>query len=94
LPLSRQGTIVTNFPDPVPPKLSEHSLLEQRERAAADLVKVLEQVRAEIARARALLDRIGREQTIDLHRGERQALLAPRIDAKAGSTSFNGDQKP
>jgi hypothetical protein len=85
---AQRGPCVTNIPSPFPPKLTEHALLEQRERAAADVVKVLALVKAEIARARALLDRIGREQSVDPHQHKRHALVAPRLDPQLGSTLF------
>jgi hypothetical protein len=80
---------VANVPSP---QLSDRSLVEHRERVAADIVKVLGQVRAEIARARAILDRLGRERNADVHRSERRPLLIPHVDTKLGPTLFNDDK--
>jgi hypothetical protein len=40
------------------------AIIEQRERAAADIVKVLEQTKAELARARELLMRLSRRASV------------------------------
>jgi len=39
---------------------SRDAIIEQREQAAADIVKVLEQTKAELARAQELLTRLSR----------------------------------
>jgi len=80
---------VANIP---PPQLPHRSLLAQRERVTADIVKVLGQVRAEIARARAILDRLGRERNADVQMTERRTTLMPHVDTKLGSTLFNDDK--
>jgi hypothetical protein len=49
----RRVELAPNTNDPV---------VEQREQAAAHVVKVLENVRAELARAEALLERLSRER--------------------------------
>jgi hypothetical protein len=74
-------------------KLTQNALLEQRERAAADLVKVLTQVKEELARARELLARIGRERNGDLPRLPRRMPLLSRGDNKLGPAAFQrGDE--
>jgi hypothetical protein len=80
------------------PKSGPDPVLERREQAAADLVKVLTQVRAELARAQALLARIARERSAkpvsadiaQTFRVEQEPLqpLAPQIERTLANTLF------
>ncbi len=78
--------------DDIPSQIRQDPVLERRERAAADVVRVLEQGRAELARAQALLARIAQERNFDPAPPRPPygpvRSLAPKLDRTLADTLF------